>query len=88
MGATLMDLTDLSEDAAKLLPLLNALPMKDQYILARYLEERIEGPTEDATEVQEAWKAEIHRRVEEIRSGKVEGIPIEEVFRRSREKHG
>ena len=35
-----------------------------------------------------AWKAEIHRRIEEIKSGKVEGIPAEEVFRRMREKYG
>lgn len=31
-----------------------------------------------------AWKAEIDRRLEEIQTGKVQGIPAEEVFEKVR----
>ncbi len=34
----------------------------------------------DSTEVEEEWNAEILRRVEEIRSGKVEMIPFDAVM--------
>jgi putative addiction module component (TIGR02574 family) len=35
-------------------------------------------------EIEAAWKAEVNQRVEEIRSGKVQGIPGEEVSARIR----
>ena len=35
-------------------------------------------------EIEAAWKAEIDRRVEEIQTGKVQGIPAEEVFEKAR----
>lgn len=35
-------------------------------------------------EIEAAWKTEIDRRIEEIQSGKVQGIPAEEVFARVR----
>jgi putative addiction module component (TIGR02574 family) len=31
-------------------------------------------------QIEAAWKSEIARRVEEIQTGKVQGIPAEEVF--------
>ena len=31
-----------------------------------------------------AWKAEIDRRIEEIQTGKVQGIPAEEVFAKAK----
>ena len=34
--------------------------------------------------VEKAWRGEIHRRVEEIKTGKVKGIPGEEVSREIR----
>jgi putative addiction module component (TIGR02574 family) len=43
---------------------------------------------EDPEVVRAAWKAELLRRVEEIMSGRVVGIPAGEVFRRMREKYG
>lgn len=33
-------------------------------------------------EIEAAWKTEIDRRIEEIQSGKVKGIPVEEVSAR------
>ncbi len=35
-------------------------------------------------EVESTWKTEIQRRIEEIKSGKVRGIPIEESLARAR----
>ncbi len=31
-------------------------------------------------EIEEAWKVEAEKRIEEVRTGKVKTIPIEEVF--------
>ena len=39
-------------------------------------------------EVESAWKREIDRRIEEIESGKVEGIPVDESLARIRKIAG
>ena len=39
-------------------------------------------------EVEAAWKTEIGRRIEEIESGKVQGIPVEESLARIRKIAG
>ncbi|MHB8519443.1 MAG: addiction module protein [Limisphaerales bacterium] len=39
-------------------------------------------------DVKAAWKTEVHRRVEEIESGKVQGIPAEESLARIRKIMG
>ena len=39
-------------------------------------------------EVEAAWKTEIDRRIEEIESGKVQGIPVEESLARIRKIAG
>lgn len=41
--------------------------------------------TDDSLDPQ--WTEEINRRVEDLRTGRVKGIPAEEVFRRLREKY-
>jgi putative addiction module component (TIGR02574 family) len=57
--------------------------------LTRALIQSLEGePEEDPAIVEDSWQAEISRRVEEIKSGKVPGIPAEEVFAQLRAKHG
>ena len=38
-------------------------------------------------DVEQSWNAEIERRVGEIRSGKVEGIPASEVFAKLKAKY-
>jgi putative addiction module component (TIGR02574 family) len=35
-------------------------------------------------ETEAAWKTEINRRLEEIQSGKVQGIPVEEAFAKAK----
>jgi putative addiction module component (TIGR02574 family) len=48
----------------------------DRIMLARH--EGIES------EVEAAWKTEIDRRIAEIETGKVEGLPVEEVLAQAR----
>jgi len=38
--------------------------------------------------VEAAWKTEVHRRINEIKSGKVQGIPVEESLARVRKIAG
>lgn len=47
---------------------------------------RLYDSLHDDLSLDPAWDAEIARRVEEIRSGTVKGIPAEEVFRKMRER--
>jgi len=79
--------TELSEEAEKLIPALDALSEKDRAGLARRLLAGLDGPEEDPAEVRAAWVATIRRRVEEVKSGKAVGIPAEEVDRVMREKY-
>jgi putative addiction module component (TIGR02574 family) len=81
------DTIPLSPAAKQLLPAVDALSEKDKEGLARYILAALDGPADDPAEVRAAWKAVILRRVEEIKSGKVEGIPADEVDRRMREKY-
>jgi putative addiction module component (TIGR02574 family) len=53
-------------------------------IIDRLSESLDDEPAEEGAE--EAWASEIKRRVEDIRSGKVEMIPGEEVLRRLKKK--
>lgn len=59
-----------------------ALPEADRAnLLARLMDSLDDAPgSEDLTD--EAWEAEIARRLEEVRSGKEKGIPWEEVRKR------
>jgi putative addiction module component (TIGR02574 family) len=48
-------------------------------VRARIARALIESLDEDA-EVERAWQEEIQRRLDDLRSGRVQGIPAEEVF--------
>jgi putative addiction module component (TIGR02574 family) len=54
--------------------------------------ELVDRLTEDlhasAPEIEAAWKSEINRRIEEIESGKVKGVPLEESLARARKIAG
>lgn len=39
-------------------------------------------------EVEAVWRIEIHRRIDEIKTGKVQGIPVEESLARARKIAG
>ena len=65
-------LTEVSRDAAE-------LSVSERLKLARMLLEMSEQNSEPLGPVQEAWDEEIERRLQELRSGKVKGVPLEEV---------
>lgn len=73
MGSNLDQLT---EDAMK-------LPLRDRVQLAQRLVETLDDEVEENTEA--LWFAEAERRLEELRSGKVEGIDSDDAFRTARE---
>jgi putative addiction module component (TIGR02574 family) len=54
--------------------------------LALSLSESLDGPADP--EVEEAWRAEIERRIGQIDRGEVELIPGDEVFARLRRRLG
>lgn len=60
------------------------LPPHERALLARRLIASLDGEGEDPAEVERAWEEEIHRRVEEYRSGAVLAVPASEVFARAR----
>jgi len=61
------------------------LPRRQRAKLAHALIVSIDaGPDKN---VDAAWDAEIDRRVREIRTGKVKGVPAEEVFAKLRAKY-
>lgn len=68
-------LSQVAKDAAD-------LPASDRLKLARLMLELTDLDLESPDEVQSAWDEEIHRRLEELRSGQVSGVPLEEGKRR------
>jgi putative addiction module component (TIGR02574 family) len=60
-----------------------ALPVPDRARLAGLLLASLEEVDADAAE---AWDAEIARRVQELESGRVQGIPAAEVFAEARRR--
>jgi len=48
----------------------------------------LEGLTPTQKEIDERWKAEVERRVDDLESGKAKTIPGDEVFAKIRERFG
>lgn len=70
----------MSPQAAEILDKALALSTRERGMLIdRLVESLDDGPPDEG--VEEAWAAEIKRRVDEIRSGKVKLIPGEQVLR-------
>ena len=59
------------------------LPLRDRVRLAQHLVSTIEDQLE--TDVEALWAAEAERRLEELRTGKVQGIEAAEAFRKAHE---
>jgi putative addiction module component (TIGR02574 family) len=53
---------------------------KERAKLAEQLLASLDGP--ERNEIDAAWAEEIERRIDEMESGKVKGIPAEEVFKK------
>ena len=69
--------------AADLLKELLSLPVEQRASLADSLLKSLDAPIEGMDRI---WKEEAHRRLEELRSGKVEPVPGEAVFERIRNR--
>jgi len=72
-------LAEITREAADLTP-------QDQLKLARIMIDLSEDKIESLAEIDQAWDEEIERRVDEMRSGKVKGVPLEDVKRRIESK--
>jgi len=68
-------LSEVTRDAAE-------LPVAERLKLARILLDISETDAEPISEIEMAWEAEIERRLEDLRSGKVKGVPLDEAKRR------
>ena len=68
-------LAEVTQDAAE-------LPPTDRLKLARILLD-LSGPQIDPnTDVERAWDEEIQRRLHDLRSGKIKGVPLDETKRK------
>jgi putative addiction module component (TIGR02574 family) len=56
----------------------------ERALLAQTLLQSLESPEEG---VEEAWTAEVGRRLEQVRQGTAQGRPADEVFRDIRARH-
>ena len=72
-------LADLKDKAAQ-------LSEAERAELALALIKSLDGPRD--TDVNEAWRAEIERRAEQVERGEVQLIPGDEVFKRLRRQLG
>lgn len=64
---------------------LAGLPSSDRAELAHYLLVSLDAPAADDDQV--AWNAELDRRVDDVRAGKVTVIPLESVVKELRERY-
>ena len=68
-------LSEVTQDAAD-------LPPTDRLKLARILLDLSAPESEPNTNAQSAWDEEIQRRLQDLRSGKAKGVPLEETKRK------
>jgi putative addiction module component (TIGR02574 family) len=68
-------LSEVTQEAAE-------LPEPERLKLAHILLELSETDTEPHADAENAWESEIERRLQELRSGQVKGIPLEQVKKR------
>ena len=68
----------------EIMDVVDSLPIDMKLEIIDHLLESI-SPTNK--EVEDAWKEEVERRIDEVESGKVELIPLEEVFARMPERY-
>ncbi|MFN0138896.1 MAG: addiction module protein [Pyrinomonadaceae bacterium] len=61
----------------EIMDVVDSLPIDMKLELIDHL---LESISPSKKEVEEAWKVEAERRIEEVRSGKVKTIPVDEVF--------
>ena len=59
------------------------LPPEEQCLVAAWLDVQL-APTGFASDVEEAWSDTVKRRMEDLDSGRVQGVPAGQVFARGR----
>lgn len=69
---------------AELMDVIDMLPIDMKLELIDHL---LESISPSKKEIDELWKIEIERRVEEVESGQVKTIPGDEVFAKIRKRH-
>ena len=74
-------LSQVVQDAAE-------LPAPDRLKLARLMLELTDLEPATPDQVQSEWDEEIQRRLEELRSGRVTGVPLQEVKKRIEVRFG
>jgi putative addiction module component (TIGR02574 family) len=75
----------MSMTVAQILTAAQALPPQERETLCTRLAETLDAPL---TPEEQAWADVAERRAEELRSGKAQGVPAEEVFAKARRKLG
>jgi|APDOM4702015248_1054824.scaffolds.fasta_scaffold17207_2 putative addiction module component (TIGR02574 family) len=73
----------MTTDTAELFSMVESLPVDIKTLL---LEKILESLSPTQKEIDELWKVEVERRIEEVESGKVQTIPGDEVFAKIRER--
>jgi len=76
----------MTEAAEKLKSALSALPPEDRAELAHFLIGSL-GPEKTDEDAEAAWIAELQRRFDDMQSGRVTGVPVEQVFAELRKKY-
>jgi len=74
----------MTAQTADLMDVVDSLPIDMKLELIDHLLESISPPQK---EIDEAWKEEVERRIDEVENGEVKLIPGEEVFARMRERY-
>jgi putative addiction module component (TIGR02574 family) len=76
---------DMTATTDELVSIAESLPID---LKIELIDKLLESISPSQGEIDELWKVEVERRIDEIESGKVNTIPGEEVFARIRERFG
>jgi putative addiction module component (TIGR02574 family) len=77
--------TDMTAQTMELIEMAEALPIDEKALLVDKL---LDSMYPHQKEIDELWRLEAERRVEEVRSGKVTPIPGEQVFSEIEQRFG
>ena len=78
-------LPNMSMTVTQILAAAQALPSRERETLCTQIAESLDAPL---TAEEQAWADMAERRAEELRSGKVKGVPADEVFAKARRRLG
>lgn len=74
----------MTTETADIMEIADSLPIDMKLELVDRL---LESITPSRKEIDEAWSEEVERRIDEVESGKVKLIPLEEVRERMRQRY-